>query len=100
MIFRFLAQIFYTILLIIETIISLRFVFKLVGANSSNWIVKFVYELSNIFVHPFVGVLDGDWNIGRFCIDVDALVALLIYMIVAFVVVEVIKVFSQRQIAE
>lgn len=100
MIFRFLAQIFYTILLIIETLISLRFVFKLVGANSANWIVKFVYELSSIFVQPFVGILDGDWRLGKFYIDVDALVALLIYMIVAFVVVEIIKVFSQKRISE
>lgn len=97
MIFRFLAQIFYTILLIIETLISLRFVFKLVGANNSNWMVELVYELSSIFVQPFVGILDGDWKLGRFYIDVDALVALLIYMIIAFVVVEIIKVFSRKQ---
>jgi len=98
MIFRLLSKILYTILLIIETFVALRFVFKLVGANDSNWIVKFVYELSGIFVRPFVGILNGDWNLGRFYIDVDALIALLVYMIAAFVVVEIMKVFSTRQI--
>ncbi|MBN2100409.1 YggT family protein [Candidatus Dojkabacteria bacterium] len=93
MIFRILAQIFYTILLIIETLISFRFIFKLFGANPDNDIVRLIYDLSYIFVRPFVGILTGDWKIGRFYIDIDAVIALIVYMIIAFVVVEIIKAF-------
>lgn len=96
MIFRVLAQILYTILLLIETLISFRFIFKLLRANEKNQIVTWVYELSSIFVRPFEGIIQGNVEIGRFIVDVDAVIALIIYMILAYVVVEIMKVFTPR----
>lgn len=97
MIFRVIAKIIYSILLIIETLISIRFVFKLVGASKSSSIVNAIYWASSIFVKPFVGIINVDLHIGRFFIDLDAVLALIIYMIAAFVVVELIKVFAPRR---
>lgn len=94
MIFRVIAKVIYMILLGIETLVGIRFVFKLIGANEGNAIVNLVYQFSAVFIAPFRGIIDGDFYIGRFFVDVDALVALVVYMIVAFVVIEVIKVFS------
>lgn len=96
MIFLALARILYTCLLIIETVVSIRFVFKLIGASDSNFIVRTVYEISDIFVDPFVGIVTGDWEFGRFFIDVDALITLVLFMIVAFVVIEIIHAFTPR----
>lgn len=81
-------------MLAIETIISIRFVFKLIGASDKNQIVRFVYESSDIVIEPFRGVVTGDWEVAGFYIDVDALLALAVYMILAFVTIEIIKVFS------
>lgn len=94
MIFRGIAKIFYMVLLVIETLISIRFVFKLIGARDGNRIVRFVYDSSDIFTEPFKGVVTGDWDIAGFYIDVDALLSLAVYMILAFVTIEIIKVFS------
>lgn len=94
MIFRVIAKILYSILLIIETIIAVRFVFMLVGANENNPFVSLVYEISSIFVNPFQNIFDVNWSLGRFYIDVDAVVALVIYMLAAFVAIEINKVFS------
>lgn len=94
MIFRVVSKILYTILLIIETLISIRFIFKLIGADPNNGVVKGIYEISGIFVDPFKGIVSGNWYIGDFYIDVDAIIALIVYMIMAFIVVELIKVFS------
>ena len=94
--FRIVAKLFYIILLLIETIISIRFVFKLLSASADNPIVNVIYEVSDVFIAPFKGILNGDWHIGRFYIDVDALVALLVYMILAFVAIEIAKVFSPK----
>ena len=96
MILRLAAKFFYIVLLFIETVISIRFVFKLINANSDNVIVNAVYELSDVFIAPFMGIIDGDWHIGRFYIDVNALVALLVYMILTFVTIEIVKVFTPR----
>jgi len=96
MIFRALAKIFYTFLVLIETLVSIRFVFELIGASDHNAIVRAVYEFSGVFVEPFVGIVNGDWHIGAFYVDVNALVSLAVYMMLAFVVLEVIKVFTPR----
>jgi uncharacterized protein YggT (Ycf19 family) len=94
MIFRVLAQILYTILLFIETLISFRFIFKLVRANENNKLVSLIYELSGIFVDPFKGIVNGNIELGRFLIDLDAVIALIVYMILAYFVLEVIRVFN------
>lgn len=100
MVFRVIAKIFYLFLLAVETIIAVRFVFKLIGAGGGNIIVDTVYSVSDIFIRPFTGIVSGNWEIGSFFIDVDALLALAIYMILAFVAIEVIKVFSPAPPAE
>ena len=96
MIIRLIARVFSIVLLFIEMAISLRFVFKLLNVNSDNIIVNAVYEVSDVFVAPFTGIIEGNWEIGRFYIDVDALVALIVYMILAFVTLEIMKVFTPR----
>jgi hypothetical protein len=97
MIFRILAQVLYTFLLLIETLISFRFIFKLIRANENNRFVSVIYELSGIFVRPFEGIVGKDIEIGQFLVDVDSVVALIIYMILAYVVVEIIRVFRPRR---
>ncbi|MBN1618828.1 YggT family protein [Candidatus Dojkabacteria bacterium] len=94
MIFRVVAKIIYTVLVIIETLIVIRFVFKLVGSNAANVIVNWVYNASNVFVDPFKGIIPVNWTIGRFIIDLDAVLALIVYMVLAFIIVEILKVFS------
>ncbi len=91
---RLIAQILYSLDLLIESLISIRFVFKLFNANPVNSIVHWVYNASDIFIRPFVGIVNADWHIGSFFIDVNALVALVVYMIIAFVLIEVIKAFT------
>ena len=94
MIFRLIAKFFYLFLLAVETVIAIRFVFKLIGAAGGNIIVDSIYTVSDIFIRPFTGIVSGNFEIGSFFIDVDALLSLAIYMILAFVTIEVIKVFS------
>jgi hypothetical protein len=94
MVFRVLAKIFYIALLVIETLIAIRFVFKLIGAEDSNFLVNLVYQASNVFIEPFTGIISGDWTLGPLYFDLDALLALAIYMILAFVMIELIKVFG------
>ena len=88
MILRFISRFFSIVLLFIELVVSLRFIFKLLNANPDNAIVHAVYQVSDIFIAPFTGIIEGNWEIGKFYIDVDALVALVVYMILAFVALE------------
>lgn len=97
MLIRIIAQILYTIDLLIETIISLRFIFKLFGASEANAIVRWIYEISGAFISPFEGIITANWHIGSLYIDVNALVALVVYMLVAFVLIEIVKAFTPRK---
>jgi hypothetical protein len=88
------TKIVYFILITIEVVIMLRFTFLLLGANEKNILVKYVIDYSDFLVTPFKGILDSDWNIGKFFVEVDSLVSLLIYMILGFGLSQLVKMFS------
>lgn len=55
-----LARIIYTIGGFIETLIGLRFLLRLLGANGENAFVHWVYTWSTPFVAPFSGIFGKD----------------------------------------
>lgn len=92
--FRVIAKIIYTILLIIESLIAIRFVLHLINASADTGFAGFIYRTSDIFVNPFRGLAPDTILFQGITIDTLALVGLLIYMIMAFIAVELIKTFS------
>ena len=68
---------------IILTIIALRFVFRLLGANAGNGLVSWIYDTSAPLVSPFFGIFNHDINVttGRF--ELETLLALIVYGIIA-----------------
>ncbi len=99
MLFRWIAQLIYVVLLFIETVLAIRFIFKLFEASSGNAFVNWVYKISGFFMQPFNGIIGGNVRLGSFYIDVNALISLLIYMIFAFIAIEIIKAFTPRNTA-
>ncbi len=88
------TKLVYIVLVIVEVTLILRFIFLLVGASEVNFIVFAIVQSSGWFIYPFKSVLDVDWSIGKFFIDIDALVSLVIYMVLGFGIAELIKVLS------
>lgn len=95
MTFKLVAKFFYTILLFIETIIVIRFLLKLIGASPDNDLVKNIYRISEHFVKPFFDIVTDTVVIGSFVIEITSLIALVVYMLLAFVAIELIKIFSK-----
>ena len=54
------ASILYAIGGFIETLIALRIILRLIGANSGNAIVSWIYGWSTPFVMPFSGIFGQD----------------------------------------
>lgn len=54
------TSIIYLIGGIIETLVGLRFVLRLVGADPANALVSWIYSSSTPFVAPFSGILGQD----------------------------------------
>ncbi len=88
-----LARIIYAIGGFIETLIALRFVLRLIGANAGNVIVDWIYTWSTPFVAPFSGILGQDATVihgagavAQSVFDWTALVALVVIgIIVGFI---------------
>lgn len=70
---------------ILLVLLAFRFIFSLLGANTTNGIANFVYTTSHPFVAPFFGLFSYnniDYGVSRF--EVYTLVAMLFYGVVAW----------------
>ncbi len=95
--FRLLARIAYTILVLIEALVAIRFVLIMISANRANELVNMVFNYSDKFVNPFIGIASiSNMNIIGLTFDITTLIALAFYMILAYVCIELIKAFSRE----
>jgi len=90
----------YFIFGVLEILLAFRFVLKLLGANSLNVFVDFIYNLSAVFVAPFAGIFNtslANGNVATSVFEPATLVALVVYIILAWGIVALINVISGRQ---
>jgi hypothetical protein len=67
---------------VLETLIALRFMLKLIGANPETPIVALIYSFSALFLIPFVGFLNSP-TFGRIVLEIYSLFAIFIYALIA-----------------
>ena len=96
-------KVVYTILEIIFDVIAillaLRVLLKFLGANASTPIVNWLYATTDSLIAPFAGIFPNPRLSGFFVIDVAAIIALIIYSLIAYVVLALIADFSARYVA-
>lgn len=92
--FRVIAKILYALLLFVESLIAIRFILKLINATSETSFADFIYRLTDVLISPFKGIAPDSILFQGLTVDTLALVGLLVYMILAFIAVELIKTFS------
>lgn len=66
---------------VIIALIALRFLFLLLGANRGSGFVDFIYDLSGIFVAPFVGIF-GEPTFGVSYVETSSIVAIVVYALI------------------
>ena len=91
------SRVVYAVLAIIETLLALRFLFLLLGAQTSNAIVNFVYNASYPLVQPFIGMFDTAID-GVQQFSVATLVAMAFYALLAWLLMSVINAFRDREV--
>jgi len=73
---------------LVQALIGIRIVLLLADANQNNGIVRFIYDLSAVFVAPFEGVLHTNAiQAGVSILDVAALVALVGWTILEVLII-------------
>lgn len=73
-----------------ETAIALRILLKLMGASTAAPFVRWVYDMSQPLISPFVGMFPSPTLTGPFTIEFSAIFALFAYMFVGYLIQEAI----------
>lgn len=94
--FKLLIRLAYTVTLFIEALIMARIILSIIGANLQNIFVSWVMNYSDIFIKPFEGITANSLQIDRFTLSLTPIIALVFYIIGAFILSELLKSFSRE----
>lgn len=89
----------YYVLGVIEILLAFRFLFKLLGANQASGFVSFIYAITGILVAPFKGIFTTFVTEGlstRSVFEPAVIIALIVYAIIAWGLVRLIKIKAAR----
>lgn len=75
---------------ILEAVIGLRVILKLIAANPGTGFAQSVYNLTDVFLRPFAGLVASP-VIGNGVLELYSLVAIVVYALIAWVIVRLFR---------
>lgn len=87
----------------LDVLLAFRLVLKLMGASMASGFVSFVYSLSGIFIMPFEGIFRRGFAQGvetTSVLEPATVVALIVYAILAWGIVKLVRISSGEQQTE
>lgn len=69
---------------VIMVLLGFRFIFVLLGANSGNAFVDFIYNVSHPFAAPFFGIFSYNVHYGVSRFEGSTLIAILVYGLIGY----------------
>ena len=85
---------------ILEVLLAFRIIFKLAGASHGSYFVDAIYTLTGIFLLPFSGIFPqatGTVVVTTAVLEPAALVAIIVYAILAWGIVALIRIISRER---
>lgn len=79
----------------LEALIGMRVILMLIGANSANPFTALVYQLSELFLWPFRGIVDNP-AFGAYVLEITSMIAMIVYPIIGWAIVRLIWVLFYR----
>jgi hypothetical protein len=83
-----------------EILLVFRMIFKITGANSFSAFVGLIYGITGIFILPFEGIFRSGYTQGAVAASVfepATLVAIIVYVVLAWGIVKLLSVLSGEQ---
>ena len=87
-------QVVWWIVGFVDTLIAIRFLLKVFGANTSAAFVRFMYDLTWPLVAPFHGIFNTAQE-GRSILEPESLVAIAIYTLIGWGIVSLIRLINR-----
>lgn len=81
---------------LIEALLVLRLVFKFFLANPAAPFVTWLYGATAQLISPFMRIFP-DFNIGKFLVETTTLVALIVYVVVGYLILELFSYVGPRR---
>jgi hypothetical protein len=84
----------------LEILLAFRLILKIAGANITSGFVRIIYFLSGIFVMPFQGIFRSAYASSATTTSIfepATLTALIVYAVLAWGIVKLIRIFSGQQ---
>jgi hypothetical protein len=94
------ARVIWFICGVIEVLLGFRFVLALLGANPANSFANFIYSASHPFVAPFFSLFGYKLHYGVSRFEIETLVAMLVYAIIAWGLVKLVTIGRPRGAVE
>jgi len=91
-------RIVWSILVLLEVLLGLRFALKFIGANPASGFAAFIYGITTPFIMPFATLI-GTPTSGEIILEVTTLIAMLIYALLFWGIVSLIRIIVDRPIA-
>lgn len=86
------ARVVWFIAGVLLTLLGLRFLFALLGANATNGFASFIYSVTHPFVAPFFGVFGYNFTAGQARFETYTLLAMLIYALIAYAIARLVTI--------
>jgi len=80
---------------LLEALIALRVVLRLIAANPGNPFARLIYDLSYVFVWPFLGLTRTPSANGS-VLEISSLIAMFVYALVAWALVQLVWIVFDR----
>ena len=77
---------------VVTGLIAIRFVLKLLAANPDNPFARFVFQVTDVLVAPFAGLLSSIGVTSGSTVELVSLVAIVVYLLVAWVITSLIRI--------
>ena len=86
-------QIIFYLLTVLETLFALRFLFKLLTAQTQSPLVRWIFEISDPFLNPFVGII-RDAGRGGHILEFTTLIGMGLYALLALIIIGLVRLFA------
>lgn len=86
------SQILILFYFFIASVLLMRFVFSMFGANRNTPFSEFVYNITTPFMYLFEGMFGGGFGIDNYQIEIEIFVALIVYALIFFGIARLVRI--------